>query len=85
MTTTSSTVTLSWDMLDSSVDEYIIEYRNPAKSEAWDRRYELDYSLTSGIITGLDSGAEYEFRIRVETAGGYSAHSSTVVGKTTDW
>ena len=69
-------------MLDSSVDEYIIEYRAPTKNVAWDRKYEIDYSVTSGTITGLDIGTEYEFRLRVDTAGGYSAHSNTVVAKT---
>lgn len=72
-------------MLDSSVDEYIIEFRAPSISVAWDRMYELDYSHTSGTITGLHMGTEYEFRIRVETAGGYSAHSNTVIAKTDNW
>ena len=81
----STTVTLSWDMLDSSVDEYIIEFRAPSKSAAWNRMYELDFSHTTGIITGLRMGTEYEFRLRVETAAGYSAHSDLVTAKTDDW
>lgn len=76
---------LSWDMLDSNVEEYIIEYRAPSKSTAWDRKYELDYTQTNGTISELDMGTEYEFRLRVETAGGYSAHSDTVIAKTDNW
>lgn len=82
MSTTSSTVELSWDKLGSSVDEYIIEYRAPSKSSGWEKRYELDNVITSGIITGLDMGTKYEFRLRVDTDGGYSAHSETVTAKT---
>ena len=82
---TSASVTLKWDMLDSQVDDYIIEYRDPSKSVAWDRMYELDYTETTGTITGLKPGTEYEFRLRVETAAGYSAHSDIVIGKTDFW
>ena len=85
VSSTSTTVTLSWDMLDSSVDEYIIEFRAPSKSVAWDRMYELDYSHNTGTITGLDMGTEYEFRLRAETAAGYSAHSEVVISKTDNW
>jgi len=69
-------------MLDSSVDEYVIEYRAPDVSAAWSTRYELDYTHTSGTIMGLQAGTEYEFRIRVETAAGYSAHSNTITVNT---
>ena len=72
-------------MLDSSVDEYIIEFRAPSKSAAWNRMYELDYSHNTGTITGLDIGTEYELRLRAETAAGYSAHSDVVIAKTDDW
>ena len=81
---TLTTVKLSWDILDFSVDECVIEYRIPIKSTAWERRYDLDYNLNNAIITGLDTGTEYEFRLRVETVSG-SAHSNTVVVKTKDW
>ena len=70
--------------MDFSVDECVIEYRIPIKSTVWERRYDLDYNLNNAIITGLDTGTEYEFRLRVETVSG-SAHSNTVVVKTKDW
>ena len=74
-------------MLDSEVDDYIIEYRAPiaSRTAAWDRMYALDYTQTTGTITGLDSGTEYDFRLRVETAAGYSAHSDIVTAKTDFW
>ena len=82
---TASSVTLSWDMLDSSVDEYVIEYRAPSITAAWSVRYELDYTLTAGTIKGLNSGTVYEFRIRVETAAGYSSHSNVITATTNSY
>jgi len=73
-------------MLYPSVEEYIIEYRAPSHTTAWSRAYELDNTYTTGTITGLTMGTEYEFRLRVETAGGYSAHSEpSVIDKTNSW
>lgn len=68
--------------MGTAVDEYIIEYRDVSKSVAWDRLYELDNTITTGIITGLDMGTEYEFRLRAETDAGYTAHSDTVTART---
>lgn len=64
------------------MDEYVIEYRAPDETAAWSVRYELDYTQTTGTIVGLESGTMYEFRIRVETAAGYSAHSNVVTAVT---
>jgi len=76
--TTKTSITVSWDMLDTSVEEYVIEYRAPSRTAAWNARYELDYTKTTGTIMGLESGIEYEIRIRVDTAAGYSAHSESI-------
>ena len=72
-------------MLDSSVEEYIIEFRAPSISAAWDRMYEIEPSHTTGTITGLNMGTYYEFRIRAETDAGYTAHSNDLQVKTEDW
>ena len=85
ISSTKNSITLQWDMLDSSVEEYVIEYRAPDKTVAWNVRYELDYTQNTGTIVGLESGTMYEFRIRIETAAGYSAHSNVVTAITNSY
>ena len=80
---TTSSVTLSWDVLDSGVVEYVIEYRAPDKTSVWREWYGIDYRKTTATILGLASETVYEFRIKVTTAAGYSTYSE-VITTTTD-